>query len=944
MAEELPHEMPEDMDSKLKLLDSIIRTGIEKLLTEARKRAFLKPPYGRPQEPNPLVTEDEFLRTCSSTDFKNANEEPAFHYLYGFNPLTFLADYLHWAHPNTFKARKIDVGRCFDRLKFRAAHAVKQLEVATSLREIASFQRSGLLWGPICSSVTVGSGLCILKIARPGTVVVELSESGDFEVIYKVFEVVVPEATFDQPTKVKLTELQPAKHYFVRACLRDSNYPKIAPPVESPASMSSRSGRSMSKFNIKPVVAEPVIETPAEEDYSYRFGGSKDGFFSYSQLWSLPIDVHNQPPAIDTKGKDGGKGTSARPAAGTETTIPDPDPAADAVNIFAVGCLYGASESQSKNSQAPELNLSWNSLCEVAGIADDARLVTCLLGDIFSNEAYSGYQSNARDYLRDYILSGSAAKTTSASDELLEKKDTSVAAAYAQLDAEMTQITSVYLSRLRHAMSKCKGLSSLNSIMRQSNVFLAWNDQRVGSEIDLRYEEYAAKKLLQDQKRYEKKYEAELKKRAQHKRAATGSSNTTAVEIPPPPTIQLPPISPSIHALLQSFPVESREDIPRVLYREISLSPAVDVFILDGRDSYIGKTQSRWLLHKLENSQATWKLVFVGFPVSVKVSKVVATDGGEVGSVNDLAGGLGSIESIGDVNFPDVTGNSTTSAVDVSEYTSAAAAAVNLNRQVTMSSPMLVADDHDEIGRSKFSLQYIIASIQSKIDSSIASSHDISGVDISHSLSQYASSASMPELPIAADARDDVSVGTNSSSGDARHDQLAEQLAPGQALLKVESGVIFVTSGVESPYVASMDTTNWNRMFCMEVGVGSPVLTQSPIVSNTLASNVQVHVDPVKDVEPTFLYGGEMMFPHLVGGKPVTGSRISTAQSSSNLSHIPTLIASCASISFNPEDETLNVKIIGSTAREYTSANGISESILDSNVVLYDTVMYVPSN
>ena len=551
--------MPVDMDSKLKLLDGIIRTGIEKLLTEARKRSFLKPPYGRPAEPNPLVTEDEFLRTCSSADFKNANEEPAFHYLYGFNPLTFLADYLHWAHPNSFKARKLEIDRCFNRLQFRAAHAVKQIEVANSLLEIASFQRSGLLWGPVCSSATVGCGFCTVKVARAGTVVVELAENKEFDVIYKTFEVVVPVATSDRPTKVKLTDLQPAKHYFVRACLRDSDYPKVVPPIEQPAIVSSKSGRAMSKFNIKAVVLEPVVvEKPVEEDYDYRFGGSQDGFFGYSQLWSLPIDIHNQPPPTDAKGKDAGlRASAARAGAGAGTSAgsggaegppQSPNPADSPINIFAVGCLYGTDDTQTKARAAgAELSLSWDRLCEVTGIADDARTVTCLLGDIFANQAYSGYQSAARDYLRDYILSGSATKT--ASD--INNNQSATSAAYAQLDIEMGQITNVYLSRLRQAMTKCKGFSSADSIVRQSNVLLAWNDQRVGSEIDLRYEEYAAKKHQQDLKKYDKKYEAELKKKAQHKRAAAGSNSAPAVEIPPPPTIQLPPIAPSVHALLQ---------------------------------------------------------------------------------------------------------------------------------------------------------------------------------------------------------------------------------------------------------------------------------------------------------------------------------------------------------------------------------------------------------
>lgn len=546
--EDIPHELPEDMDGKLKLLDKIMRTGIERLLMEARKRAFLKPPYGRPAEPNPLVTEDEFLRTCTSADLKAPFEEPHFHYLYGFNPLTFLADYFHWAHPHSFKSRKEEVERCFSRLRFRSAHATKQLQVSTSLRDIASFQRSGLLWGPICSSAVVGSASCMVKVCRAGTVVVEVSESKGFEVIMKSLEVVVPEATVDLPTKIKIEDIQPARHYFVRACLRDSDYPKAAAP-ESPApALSTKSGRSMSKFNIKPVVVEAVVEQPVEDDYSYRFGGPMDGFFAYSQFWSLPVDVHNQPP-VESKGKESNQHKSGRGGVSAGEVQPVDEAVDEHVNIVAVGSVYPQTEDTLPKSDAnanSSLNLDINKLCEIAGLAENTRLITCLLGDIFSNEAYSGYHSPARDYLRDCVLSGSPSSLT----EVNQTNDPATAA-HAQLESEMRQVTNVYLSRLRVAMTQCEGFRDAMSLLRQSNTLLAWNDQRVGSDIDLRYEEYAAKKHQQEVKRYEKKYEAELKKKAQHKRAAAGTNAGTAAEIPPPPTVRLPPMSPSVHALLQ---------------------------------------------------------------------------------------------------------------------------------------------------------------------------------------------------------------------------------------------------------------------------------------------------------------------------------------------------------------------------------------------------------
>jgi hypothetical protein len=618
MSEEIcaDHEMPASMDKKLKLLDTIIRTGIEKLLSEAKKRHFLHPPYGRPPAPNPLVSEDEFLRTCSAADYQHISDEPAFHYIYGFNPLTFLADYIHWAHPDSFLSRKNEVEKCYNRLKLRARHACHKLKTAESLAETAAIQRSGLLWGPICSSINSTTALCLCKVARAGTVCVEVSEYSDFSEIHKLYEVDIQESNMNVPSKIRLDDLKPTTLYFVRACLRDLDYPPkvvIAPPPSSPTPPQGKLAKGLSKFTSLKNGAPPAEEAaspPKEISYDYRFGGIQDGFFQSSQFWTIPKN-----PKETTEDAEKAAEAAATPSAKSKFTsslLSKKEPEAkeepvavakaaaeegDATDknqftVLAAGNVFNADPSNdiANESLGGHFMLDLDKVCELVGqgLDADSRFLTCILGDVFSRQPYSGYASNARDYLRDVALSGASNQTVPEEAEvpaeegaepqpqlssMVRQMNVDIEAARSQLDLEMSKVLEVYMNRVRLSMVKCLPFGHTSSILRRSNLLLAWNDLRVGSDTDLKYEELAVKKHQSDVKRYNRKYEAELKKRAQSKRAtglagASQSTNNLAAaaaaalsgttEIPPPPTLQLPPISPSVQALLQvrelSFP------------------------------------------------------------------------------------------------------------------------------------------------------------------------------------------------------------------------------------------------------------------------------------------------------------------------------------------------------------------------------------------------------
>ena len=48
-------------DSKCQHLDEILNNGFNRLITYAKKKKYLKEPYGRKPNPTPLLTEEQFL-------------------------------------------------------------------------------------------------------------------------------------------------------------------------------------------------------------------------------------------------------------------------------------------------------------------------------------------------------------------------------------------------------------------------------------------------------------------------------------------------------------------------------------------------------------------------------------------------------------------------------------------------------------------------------------------------------------------------------------------------------------------------------------------------------------------------------------------------------------------------------------------------------------------
>ena len=128
----------EEFEEKVNFLNLTLRDSIERLLVEVKSKGALLPPYGRPSTPTPFVDEDDAIvqdLDLDDEDTRNDADDAAasFQYEYGFNPLTFLAEFIHRAHPDSIAERRRRQANARQRLCFRATHARNQLDTAADL-------------------------------------------------------------------------------------------------------------------------------------------------------------------------------------------------------------------------------------------------------------------------------------------------------------------------------------------------------------------------------------------------------------------------------------------------------------------------------------------------------------------------------------------------------------------------------------------------------------------------------------------------------------------------------------------------------------------------------------------------------------------------------------------------------------------------------------------
>ena len=217
-------ELPATFHERKLVLESLLKRALKGLLIEIIERKILQPPYGRPDQPNPLVKLSEFLESGGLIESKDnaINDFPLFSYDYGFDPLQYLADYLRVLHPQNIRNFKDERISAANRLTSQANHARKVLTNFNDLKYLAKRLRSGILWGPLISpyqsSVSSTSDvLCACRVAKCGNLIFEISKDSRFKTIDKVWS--HPIENDIETQKVRLSDLEFGTSYYLRCHL-----------------------------------------------------------------------------------------------------------------------------------------------------------------------------------------------------------------------------------------------------------------------------------------------------------------------------------------------------------------------------------------------------------------------------------------------------------------------------------------------------------------------------------------------------------------------------------------------------------------------------------------------------------------------------------------------------------------------------------------------------
>lgn len=217
-------ELPATFHERKLLSESLLKRALKGLLIEIIERKILQPPYGRPDQPNPLVKLSEFLESGGLIESRDdaINDVPLFSYDYGFDPLQYLADYLRVLHPQNIRNFKDEQISAANRLTSQANHARKALTNFNDLKRLAKRLRSRILWGPLISpyqsSVSSTSDvLCACRVAKCGNLIIEISKDSRFKTIDKVWNHPVENDVETQ--KVRLSDLEFGTSYYLRCHL-----------------------------------------------------------------------------------------------------------------------------------------------------------------------------------------------------------------------------------------------------------------------------------------------------------------------------------------------------------------------------------------------------------------------------------------------------------------------------------------------------------------------------------------------------------------------------------------------------------------------------------------------------------------------------------------------------------------------------------------------------
>ena len=518
--QELKHSclMPDSFDERYSLLNSILQKSLETLLKEARTRDILSPPYGRPETPTPFVDENNLSALALD---ESDDDYLEFKYEYGFNPLTFLGNLILKSHPSSLAAVRNNILQAHNHLKKRVAHANIQLNTALDLQRILSELRSGILHGPITSPLSANSVLCTCRAVAEGEVVCQVSKRVDFSEIAGTFRAVVLDAS--SAVKITVTDLEPNTRYFLRVCLQDEGYdehssqPSSAAPTGRAKSIGGGLPHQHHSFQAgKPLpLGRQTSSTLAGRQNSFLRSNSKKNLFM--QTAPLPSSAHGGEEhggVVDSEKRSNARFRGVEDMAFRHSTFVTLSSAEDNVPFSLVAFTWAGLLSEGTSAAAGSQRKSL--LYEEDGKGGDVAaaeplVLSCLLGDLPT--ASGGPPSR---------------------------------------HAEVAGSLRSALWRAHHSHA----LRSEHSLLRRTSLLLGWDDRSSGADTSLKAEEVLYRQYLSEQRKYERLLKKTAKK-------STSKHTSIAPPLKPPPTLQRPPIAPSVQLAVQ---VRTQAVAPYIAY------------------------------------------------------------------------------------------------------------------------------------------------------------------------------------------------------------------------------------------------------------------------------------------------------------------------------------------------------------------------------------------
>ena len=808
----MQESLPDEFSDRCGNIQSILGLAIRKLLVEASEDSLLDKPFGREMEPQPVMTEEEFMKTKD-----DLNDDPEFNFVYGFNPLKRLANYVRRFHPENVIARREEREKCMKQLSSRASHAKKQMRSVRDLHMISSNSLGGILYGPYVVVLSSTSAVAICRATEPNSIVVlDVSYDDTFTTCISSQESVV-EIEKGLVVTFSLTSLKEGCKFYVRCrCKKDeiveegavidtpSTEEKVVEKsetiavegegetTETPTTEGDTEGKTTEEVtkSVKEIKTKDKITVnhqttfwtfpstdPVPIPTALQVDASASGSTGNVEAIEVAVDAAaSNEEVVNADGKTNtevnGNGSVAKEsteeveAAATEdlnSQVSQTSPILEKAVTF-----LGLSPGQGRYNERPEAPLN-----EIISNPNE-MCFTCLLGDVFSM-------------------------------------------------ASPQHVNDVEWYKSRSAAYFLKESYFMNSEAptRSSGLLVAWNDYQIGSDLALQAEEIVYKQYQHDLRHWKKKYKNDKQNGSSKKKSSKHQK-----EVPPEPTLNRPPMSPSLSGLTGVLPVTVYEEATRHTYRTFYIGSQIQVFSLDLRRGFLGKTQAKWLTSGLVKSPCAWKIVLAG---------------ASFGVINDLPEVIDEA-AIGDVAIPvDSTNNTNTSERDT--------------KVVQIASEVDKAQDKGDFGFSTVSIEHVMCHVQALLldrkDREAAAAAAAAEAEAEANNEANATgeintdeNSEINDNTIENEATSDVQessvmsgVNKESASASAVEEVVDTEVSTSNSTSTassfIESGIVLLTGGSPTAYVTSIDPLQTGDIFAVEVGTGTTTATNTNTNSKT---------------------------------------------------------------------------------------------------------------